>query len=402
MAEKGAKILITRRAAASGLVLGAGALAATCAPARTNGDRPGAFQDAAAAERGAPSRATALTLERLEHLRALVGAPALAAAGEGTRGKDLNLAAGLRMRGKETPVGGDDVWHFGSITKSMTATLIARSVEAGLLAWDDTIFSRLGDLAPDMRDDYRALTLRHLLSHRAGLATETLNFGTIRLPMEERDPRDSRRLIARDALRNAPVEPAERTFHYSNTGYVVACAMLEAACGAPWEALLRRHVFEPLGMANAGFGAPKWPRTQDGDVGEPVGHASWISDSVTPHPPGSFYSDLPAAWGPAGRVHAPLADMVRYLNAHRDRTSLLRTETWDLLHTAPFGGDYAFGWQVRSEGLWHNGSNSLWYAEVLVDRRRGISAVSVCNDGRIEHVAPSVYAALMGVREAVA
>ncbi|HRO04821.1 MAG TPA: hypothetical protein PLS69_14575, partial [Terricaulis sp.] len=40
-------------------------------------------------------------------------------------------------------------------------------------------------------------------------------------------------------------------------------------------------------------------------------------------------------------MHANFADTLKYLAAHRDRTSFLRRENWDALHRPPFGGPYA-------------------------------------------------------------
>ena len=52
------------------------------------------------------------------------------------------------------------------------------------------------------------------------------------------------------------------------TGHTIG-AMLEEATGTSWEELVRREVFEPLGMTNAGFGAP----LGGGREAQPCGHA---------------------------------------------------------------------------------------------------------------------------------
>ena len=87
--------------------------------------------------------------------------------------------------------------------------------------------------------------------------------------------------------------------------------------------------------------------------------------------------------------------LLRYLSAHRDRTPYLKPESWDTLHTPPFGGDYAMGWVVRSDGgLWHDGSNGLWYAEALVDAGGEIVAAAAANDGYMDKSQPAVAQAL--------
>jgi CubicO group peptidase (beta-lactamase class C family) len=331
-----------------------------------------------------------LTQDRLEHLRARGALPALAAAAT-CGGRTLNLASGSRFRGGDKPATTQDQWHLGSIAKSMTATLVARCVEAGLISWDDKIGDVLGPFVGEMRDAYRDATYVHLLSHRAGMQRDVFQFATVSIPMHERDARATRRFLAKRILRQAPRAAPGEEFFYSNSHYLVAGAMLEAQLGQPWERLMRGHVFRPLGMLETGFGPP----FSGADEREPVGHASWVTDSVTPTP----MRDVPAAWGPAGRVHATTQDALIYLRAHRDRSaSFLQRRNWATLHTPPFGGTYALGWHLRHGGLWHNGFNTMWYAEVLI--AGGACALAVSNDGRQQIARPLVHTALMDAARA--
>ncbi len=357
-------------------------------------------------EVGAAAGPEALTQQSLAAMRAEAGAPAFAAAARNRDGRAINYADGLRALGRPEQVTTSDLWHIGSITKSMTATLVARCVEAGEISWDDTIGSVMGGVIPDMRAQYRDVTFRHLLSHRAGLVSNLEWSEILSFQRENPDPRQERIQYARLGLTRDPAGPKGEHFEYSNTGYVIAGAMLEQKLGASWETLIRQRVFDPLGMASAGFGAPGTPGAYD----QPVGHGPGIlavaagnrGSEVAPYPPGGAITDNVAALGPAGRVHTSFTDLFKFLDAHRDRTSFLRRETWDTLHTPPFGGPYAMGLAQRSGALWHNGSNTLWYAEVLIDPARGISAIAATNDGRPEIMGRPVGAALVGAAQAVA
>jgi CubicO group peptidase (beta-lactamase class C family) len=301
----------------------------------------------------------------------------------------------VRAHQRPEAVTASDVWHVGSITKSMTATLVARCVEAGLVRWGDSVGDVLGSAIGDMRGEYRDATFRHLLSHRAGLQGNLPITDFIRYRRHNDDPREERVAFARQALRQEPVGAKEQSFEYSNNGYVIAGAMLEAKLGASWEHLIRTQVFTPLGMDSAGFGAPG----REGAHDQPVGHSAGLL-GIRAHPPGADLTDNPAVLGPAGRVHVGFADMLKYLAAHRDRGDFLNAESWSILHTPPFGGDYAMGWIKRGDTLWHNGSNTIWYAEVLVDPARGVAAVAAANDGR-PPAAPAVGSALASAAEAV-
>jgi CubicO group peptidase (beta-lactamase class C family) len=300
---------------------------------------------------------------------------------------------GVRLFGEDSPVTSTDQWHWGSNTKSMTATLVARLVEKGVVSWDQTVGELLGDAVPDMQESYRDVTFRQLLSHRAGLAANIAGEIAIEFGQSAADPIADRLKWVRLALSQTPVGPKEETFSYSNNGYIVAGAMLEAATGESWETLIRREVFAPLGMTGAGFGAPKGPDPLD----QPRGHVS-VNGVDQPVPPDS---DNPAALGPAGRVHMPLADMARYLSAHAQRRpDFLSEESYNTLHTPPFEGNYAMGWvDVSPTTRWHNGSNTMWYAEMAINLDDGTAAAVVVNDGDIASVQPAVRALLQALME---
>lgn len=341
----------------------------------------------------APAPLPALTKERLAELRRIAGSPALAAASARKDGSTRVWVDGERAVGTGVAVEEKDLWHLGSISKSMTATLVARLADAGALRWEDTVGDALKDVAPEMDKAYKPATFRHLLSHRSGLPKDLLPADFDRFSRLIDDAREERKAFARLALAMTPMGAMGATFEYSNNGYVVAGAMLEAKLGKSWEDLIRTHLFEPLQLSTAGFGAPG----QKGKTDQPVGHAKDpSSEGRQAYPIGGLVTDNPVVLGPAGRVHMSLQDLLRYLSAHRDRTGFLRPETWTILHTPPFAGEYAMGWIVRSNGaLSHAGSNTLWYAEVLVDAATGVVAAAACNDGHMTKSAPAVGRALL-------
>lgn len=331
-----------------------------------------------------------LTPALLEQLRQATGSPAMAAAAQRRGGKMLAWTTGLRRAGDADKVGPGDRWHLGSITKSMTATLVGRLVEAGQLKWDDTVAAMLPEMSPEMRPEYRAVTLRHLASHRSGLPGNIPVDQLMRFSRENPEPREERIAFARVALAMPPRGPAGDTFEYSNNGYVVLGAIIERRLGTSWEAAIRERLFAPLKLSSAGFGAPDRL-----GAAHPSGHAAGPDGALRAFPASGPASDNPAALGPAGRAHMTLQDLVTYLSAHRDQAPLLTRETWQTLHTPPFGGDYAMGWIVRPDGLlWHNGSNTLWYAMAAFHPGQGIAAAAAANDGRVAIASPAVELAV--------
>ena len=347
----------------------------------------------------------ALTTAYLRGLRQLSGSPALAAAARLGDAPTVAAVDGRRSVAGDAVVTLDDPWHLGSITKSATATLVARAVEAGAVSWRSTVGEVLGTAALGMREAYRDATLLHLLSHGAGLPANIETSSLLQYPLEEADPRESRLAYTREALAQTPAGPIGDAFVYSNSGFVIAGAMLETLLGAPWETLIRRHVFAPLGLGSAGFGPPGTPGLLDAPVGHSMGLLGTIglTERRTAHPPGPDRADNPAVLGPAGRMHMTLPDLLVFLAAHRDRTGFLTPQSWDRLHTPPFGGGYALGLIVRGDGaLWHNGSNTLWYAEALIDPVGGVVAAAAANDGVLSRASSAVAQALASAADTAA
>src|SRR5690606_31912781 len=98
---------------------------------------------------------------RREHK--LVGLAAMVMTG----GEVIESAAdGERKSGSDVAVTIEDQWHLGSITKSITATMIARLIEAGKMKWDDTVGEILSEAS--IHEEWKAVTLRQLLTHTSG------------------------------------------------------------------------------------------------------------------------------------------------------------------------------------------------------------------------------------------
>lgn len=303
-----------------------------------------------------------LTPERLHALRTAAACPAMGVAWQRGDAPARVLVDGLRAKGADASVQPGDRWHLGSVTKSMTATLAARLVEQGRMAWTTPLRELLGTAVPDMHAGYRELNLLHLLSHRAGLMRDAPPESYARLPQPLQ-----RLAYTRAALKPAPVGEAGTSMLYSNADYVVAGLVLELVGHAPWEELLATHVMQPLGVADFGFGPP--------GLNQPQGHR------MGPRGLEPVRSDVPFALGPAGSVHMGLAGLCRYLAAHRDQpASFLQPTNWAALHTPPFGGRYALGWDVSESGtLSHGGTNNWWKSEVRVDRRQDLVCAAVTN-----------------------
>ncbi len=284
---------------------------------------------------------------------------------------------GTRVSGKDIPVGTNDVFHWGSISKSVTALLAMILVQEGVIRMDTSLGEVLTNtrLNPKMKN----ITLEQLLSHTSGLPRDYYyTKGAVQKIHRINDPVEGRKYIVKEFLVHDPA--FTNGFHYSNLGYIIAAALLEAAAGQSYEKLARDKVFLPLGMASANFDDP----TSYLAPQKPVGHKKNNSPA---------YSDLPAAFNSAGRVQSTLSDFIRYaryiLQGINQGQTLVRQDLFEELFKAREEG-YGLGWNIRkapwSRGEYysHDGSNGLHHSRVLIFPGRELAIIQLINrqDGR--------------------
>lgn len=323
----------------------------------------------------------------LEPIRKKYDVPAMAAAVIFNGHTVAWGATGLRKMDSDVKVTRDDQFHIGSCTKAMTATLVGILVEHGKLRWDMTLAEALPDMADDMHTDYRNVTLKHLLAHRAGMVKRYPKGTTFRsLHDLPGSPTQQRFAYARMVLREPPLAKPGTKYIYSNAAYAIAGLICERAMNSPWETLMREMLFEPLGMKTAGFGAMGSP----GKIDQPWQHRV-VDGKICPIEPGPL-SDDPPATSPAGAVHCSIKDWASFITTHLRGTSegerFLKSKTLQVLHTPVFGGDYALGWQVterkwaQGKALTHQGSNKQNYAVVWIALKRNFAVLVATNQAK--------------------
>lgn len=321
------------------------------------------------------------------------GMPALTAwvtDGERTLARGV---AGVRVRGGEVKATLDDRWHVGSCTKSMTATLFAAMVMNGMeLAESTTPLEMFPQLTETADPAWKEVTMRRLLTNRAGVVG---NLGGEhpalwgRCYSGQMDGPAQRRLLVQVLTEQPPELAPGSAYRYSNAGFAIAGAMLEAKAGAPYEELMVKHLFGPLGMESAGFGPP------GGSSDAAAPDAPWGHDAAgAAVPPTVRRADNPEVIAPAGRVHLTMEDWARYARFHlrgeRADQPLLPSLAVKRLHQ-PEAADamprYAAGWIVAEIGdpperlLAHSGSNTLWYAVIWLAPEQDFAVLLACNDG---------------------
>ncbi|MEU8423936.1 serine hydrolase domain-containing protein [Micromonospora sp. NPDC048835] len=134
-------------------------------------------------------------------------------------------------------------YRLGSISKTMTATLILQLRDAGRLTLDDPLERHLPGTGVG------ALTLRQLLAHASGIQREPEGDW-----WERAAGVDLTTLLA-DVDADKIAYPPHRTYHYSNLAYGLLGGLLEQLTGTPWADLLGERVLTPLGLRRTTYAA---------------------------------------------------------------------------------------------------------------------------------------------------
>lgn len=323
-------------------------------------------------------------LSNLKRIKGKRRVPALAAAAH-IDGELLESAAfGKRKIGHDAIVGINDKWHVGSCTKAMTSTLAGVLVERQKIKWTTKISEVLEDW--DVHMGWHSATLEQLLTHHGGAPHSMDPALWERIGLERTGtltPLEQRVAMIQNMLKCPPTYAPGSKFLYSNSGYAIAGHMLEVCTGLPWETLLVEHVFRPLEMTSAGFGAPG----TSGPIEHPYGHARY-QGSLIPIVPGPL-ADNPAAIAPGVSVHCSIQDLAKFAASHAGTQALVSEDTLHRLHRRYGATEYSPGWYVvsRSWGkgyvLCHSGTNTYWFAMMWIAPMRKAAFVAVSNSPEV-------------------
>ncbi len=220
------------------------------------------------------------------------------------------------------PADADTVYLWFSMTKLVTATAVLQLVDRGELDLDAPVRGLVPDFPRGGTGD--RVTVRHLLSHSAGVANP-IPIGWVRpagAPAEDLTAFCARLLRKHSRLRGEPGTRAS----YSNLGYLVLGEVIEAVTGTSYVAHVRTRLLEPLGM-----NATDFVYRDDLARHAATGYHPRF-DVSTPFlrmivPPGIFDHRVGRLWAlsrfcvqgaPYGGLVGPVSDAARFLHLHVD------------------------------------------------------------------------------------
>lgn len=147
---------------------------------------------------------------------------------------------GLANVEHDVPVIPETMFESGSLGKQFTAAAVMLQVEAGTLSLEDPI----NTFFPGAPVGWRAIKVRHLLTHTSGIPDYTVGTFDYRKDYDE----DA---LVREAMELKLEFPAGTRWNYSNTGYVLLGVIVHRVSGQFYGDVLKARVFTPLGMTTA-------------------------------------------------------------------------------------------------------------------------------------------------------
>lgn len=213
--------------------------------------------------------------------------------------------AGLQDLDKQIPVDEDTIFHWASITKTFTGIAIMQLRDRGLLDLDDPIDTYV----PEFRAVHNPfggptqVTIRHLMTHSAGLRDSTWPWGGDE-PWHPFEPPGWDQLVAMLPYTQIEFEPGSR-YSYSNPGIIFLGTTIERLADEPFESYIDKHILKPLEMYRTYFDTTP-PHLLAHRSHSYVHGEQGLKEARFDFNTGVTVSN--------GGLNAPVPDMVRYLN----------------------------------------------------------------------------------------
>jgi CubicO group peptidase (beta-lactamase class C family) len=155
-------------------------------------------------------------------------------------------------------VDADTVFQLASLSKPVTATVVAHQVGVNAIGWDAPLVTKLPWFALSDPAVTQMVTVSDMLSHRSGLPDHAGD-------MLEDMGYDRRQVL--DRLRQLPLDPFRISYAYTNFGFTAGAEAVAVSAGKPWENLADEVLFRPLGMASSSYRFADYEARPDRAIG---------------------------------------------------------------------------------------------------------------------------------------
>jgi len=256
----------------------------------------------------------------------------------------------------------DTVYEIGSITKTLTATLLAKAAPSGRVTLDTAVAQLLPEFKIPSRRG-KEITLRHLATQYSGLPRLPSNFA----PKDPSNPYadyGAANLKAFLADYELPRDPGA-AYEYSNLGFGLLGYALAQSDHTTYDAMTDAELLKPLGMTMSGTVLTDTMRAHLAPGHDDTGKAAnnWDFDALAG----------------AGAIRSTANDMLRYLKANMDIDQSALTAAMKLAQQPRRDIDdkirIGLAWMTTDKGVvWHSGMTGGYSSFIgfTADGRRGV------------------------------
>jgi CubicO group peptidase (beta-lactamase class C family) len=191
-------------------------------------------------------------------------------------------------------VDADTVFQLASLSKPLSATVVAHQVGTNAIGWDTPIVSKLPWFGLSDPVVTGMVSVGDMFAHRSGLPDHAGD-------MLEDLGNDRRHIL--ESLRQLPLDPFRISYAYTNFGLTAGAEAVAVSAGKSWEDLADEVLFRPLGMASTSYRFADFEARPD----RAVGHIH-VDGRYEP-----LYIRDPQPEAPAGGVSSSVNDMTRWL-----------------------------------------------------------------------------------------
>ena len=222
----------------------------------------------------------------------------------GFDGPLLQVSFGLKDRATAAPVDEATIYHWASITKTLTGIAIMQLRDRGRLTLDDPILKHVPDLEAihNPFGPMSAIRVRQILSHTAGFRAGTWPFGGDK-DWHPFEPTEWSQLTAMLPYTEVEFAPGSK-YSYSNPGIIYLGRVIERISGEPWETYIDKNILRPLGMSRSFFDRAPYHLLADRS------HSYTVSKGKMEENPFDFDTGITVS---NGGLNAPLGDMEKYV-----------------------------------------------------------------------------------------
>lgn len=292
-----------------------------------------------------------------------------AAVGVWANGRELTACHGVTSLDNPLPVDRDTLFVLGSVTKTYTATVIMRLVEAGRIELQAPVRRYVPELRLPDEDAAAQITVLNLLNHTAGLDT--------RMVFDSGDGDDALAGEVAQMAQVALIGPVGARASYSQLGYNLLGRVIENVTGQTYEAAVASLVLEHADLGNSVFTAAQ-AITRRFAVGHNLSEGALKVARTWKDTRGN---------NPGGGLVSSVSDQLRWARFHLGGSDLARRmqEPTVELHGSTLGDAFGLGWFLRDvdgvRTVGHGGSGNGQFADLLLVPERGFAVVAMSNAG---------------------